>query len=70
MVILGTVLSVTSPKFIKGPQVKRKASSRSLNGAFASISTGSSVPEIPKSCARITTQGMPLSIIVTAMPLT
>ena len=68
MVIFGTDFADTSPRFISGPQAMRMASSRAFSASSASSSTGRSYPVIPRSAARITTIGMPLSIIVTSTP--
>ncbi len=66
MVSFGTLAPETSPRFISGPAWSRIDSSRERNSAFASSSDGLSVPSTPRSAARITTTGIPLSIIVTS----
>ncbi len=66
--ILGTVRSVTSPRFIIGPTLRRNASSLDLSSSFASSSSGDSSPSIAKSLARNTTTGIPLSMQVTSTP--
>ena len=68
MVIFGTVLSATSPRFINGPALRRIASRRSRNSSLASSSSRVSRPEMPISSARRITHGMPLSIRVAAVP--
>ena len=68
--IFGTVLFVTSPRFISGPQASRIASTRAFTSASPSSSAGVSCPVSPKSDAARHTTGMPLSMQVTSMPST
>ena len=67
-VIFGTDLSRTSPRFMSGPAWSRIDSSRSLRPAFASRSSRLSQPSTPRSEARITTTGIPLSMHVISTP--
>ena len=64
IVILGTDLSATSPRFIIGPALSRIVSRLSRNSALASSTCGVSSPVMPRADAASTTQGMPLSINV------
>src|SRR5690606_18664094 len=68
MHIFGTVLVVTSPRFINDPAFRRSVSSRSFSAVFASSSSRLSRPVIPMSEARRMTEGMPLSMSVTSIP--
>ncbi len=68
--IFGTVFFVTSPRFISRPAASRTRSTRAFSSASASSSSGASWPVLPKSDARITTTGMPLSISVASTPST
>ena len=70
MVIFGTVFATTLPRFISGPQARRKRSSRIFSASSASSAARLSSPAMPASSARSTTQGMPLSISVTSIPST
>ena len=69
IVIFGTVLRATSPRVMRAPAMRRMASRRARRVAFVSSVLGASVPVSPRSIARISTQGMPLSIMVSSMPL-
>jgi hypothetical protein len=67
-VILGTLESVTSPSPIIGPALSRMLSILALSAVSASSASRLSCPVRPKSSARITTIGIPLSIRVQPMP--
>ena len=68
--IFGTVLLVTSPRFISGPAASRIASTRRVTSRSPSISAGASCPVRPRSAAAMQTTGMPLSMQVTRIPST
>ena len=66
----GTVVSDTSPRFIRTPAFSRISSSRSRNAASAFSSSHDSYPVMPTASARITTTGIPLSTSVQSTPAT
>src|SRR6187399_221731 len=68
--ILGTVLRVTSPRFMRGPIFSRRSSTFATSAALAASCAGVSAPVTPSADARRMMTGMPLSMQVTSIPST
>src|SRR6266700_3004981 len=69
-VVLGTDRPLTSPSPISLPAAIRSDCTRAVSSPSAASSSGASYPPMPRSPARATTTGMPLSTQVTSTPST
>ena len=67
-VVLGTDRLATSPRPISLPAASRSAWTRRATSSFPARCCADSAPVRPKSLARATTTGMPLSTQVTSTP--
>ena len=67
-VVLGTDRLATSPRPISLPAASRSAWTRRATSSFPARCSADSAPVSPKSLARATTTGMPLSTQVTSTP--
>ena len=67
-VVLGMEAPVTSPRPMSFPAAQRSACTRSSRSSSPASSSYGSYPVIPRSAARASTTGIPLSTQVTSMP--